>query len=442
MSSTSAINSAINLLRERARKAADLVERHDFIRIYTHHDADGISAGAIIAKALLRAGKNFQISFLKGLNESFEYEKGELLLFADMGSGYADLMSEVDTDLVILDHHTPSGDIKAKKRLAHINPHLVGMDGTYELSASGVAYFFATELGKNRDLASIAVLGMLGDKQKITGGNAEIVREGVEAGVIAERKGLTLPSGKLRDVLLKSLEPYLDFYGKEEELEEFISKYKLNGDKEVDELSEEEMRRLADAIVLRLLQLNAYTGVFEQIVGRQLILKNMLIKNPTMLTDVVNSCGRVGSMSLALALLLGDMDSLNEALRINEDYTIRLLEEIKKRRDEVRESFCIRYLVMEDGLSASPIATTFSRYLMADKPLVVVNIKNEHAKVSARTTEELSKRVDLAEVMKLAAEKVGGRGGGHRVAAGANISAEKVDEFLKEVDRLCCAMLA
>jgi single-stranded DNA-specific DHH superfamily exonuclease len=161
-----------------------------------------------------------------------------------------------------------------------------------------------------------------------------------------------------------------------------------------------------------------------------------------MLTDIVNSCGRAGVMSLALSLLLGDVDSLNRALKINEDYVIQLLEELKKRRNEIREGFCIRYLVMENGLSASPIATTFSRYLMADKPLVVINIKNEHAKVSARTNENLAKRVDLAEVMKVAAEKVGGRGGGHRVAAGANISAEKVDEFLKEVDRLCCAMLA
>ena len=40
--------------------------------------------------------------------------------------------------------------------------------------------------------------------------------------------------------------------------------------------------------------------------------------------------------------------------------------------------------------------------------------------------------------MKEAAEKVGGRGGGHSVAAGANITADKVEEFIKEVDRLCC----
>jgi len=188
--------------------------------------------------------------------------------------------------------------------------------------------------------------------------------------------------------------------------------------------------------------MKAYTGVFEQIVGKRLILKNMLVKNSVMLTDVVNSCGRAGVMSIALSLLLGDVDSLNKAIKINDDYTIQVLEELKRRRDEVREGFCIRYLVMEDGLSASPIATTLSRYIMADKPLIVVNIKNEYAKVSARTNEDLARRVDLAEVMKAAAEKVGGRGGGHRVAAGANISAEKVDEFLKEVDRLCCAMLA
>ncbi len=434
--------SAISLLREGARKAADLVEKHDFIRVYTHHDADGISAGAILAKALLRAGKNFHISFLKGLNEPFEYEKGDLLLFADMGSGYHDLMSKVDTDVVILDHHTPSGEIKAKKSLVHVNPHLVGMDGTYELSASGVCYFFATELGKNRDLASMAVVGMLGDKQKVVGGNSEIVREGIESGVIFESRGLALRSGRLRDALMYSLEPFLDFYGKEEELDEFLSKIGVDGEKYVEELDDGEMRRLCDAVVLRLLSRNVYTGIFEQIIGKRLFLKNMPIRNSVMLTDVVNSCGRAGVMSLALSLLLGDVTSLDKALKINEEYTREILEELVKRRREIREGFCIRYLVMEDGTSASPIATTFSRYLLTDKPLVVVSIKNEHAKVSARTNEDLASRVDLAEVMKVAAEKVGGRGGGHRVAAGANIPADRVDEFLKEVDRLCCAMLA
>lgn len=429
-------------LRSFAKKAAELIEHHEFARIYTHYDADGISAGAVLAKTLLRKGKNFQLSFLKGLNESFEYEKDELLIFADMGSGYPDVISKVEADVVVIDHHIPTGEITPKRRFAHVNPHLAGFDGTYELSASGTAYFVARELGGGEDLASIAVVGMLGDKQKIAGANAEIVREGELKGFIEVRAGVNLHSGKLRNVLTKSLEPYLDFYKKEEELDEFLRKARLDGEKDLDELDMEEMHRLADAIVLRMLKMGAYEGIIEEIVGRRLWLRNMLIKNALMLTDIINSCGRDAAMSIGLAVLLGDESYLSKALELNEKYTLEVLEELSKRREEIKDGFCIRYIVMEDAISTSPIATAFSRYLFADKPLIVLNIKNGKVKVSARTTEKMSKRVNLAEVMRLAAEKVGGRGGGHSVAAGANISPDKVEEFLKEVDRLCCAMLA
>jgi nanoRNase/pAp phosphatase (c-di-AMP/oligoRNAs hydrolase) len=54
---------------------------------------------------------------------------------------------------------------------------------------------------------------------------------------------------------------------------------------------------------------------------------------------------------------------------------------------------------------------------------------------------QLSERVDLGEIMRKAAKSADGRGGGHRVAAGANIPPEKVELFIKEVDRLCCMAL-
>ncbi|MEM0350189.1 MAG: DHH family phosphoesterase, partial [Archaeoglobaceae archaeon] len=170
-------------IKESAKKAANLLLRHEFVRIYTHYDVDGISAGAIIARALLRLGKEFQISFLKGLND-FEADEAELIIFADMGSGYSEKISKIDSDIIILDHHKPDGEIRGKKNLVHVNPHLFGIDGTYEISASGVAYLFARELNGNRDLASLAILGAIGDKQKFIGLNGEIMREGIEAGCI------------------------------------------------------------------------------------------------------------------------------------------------------------------------------------------------------------------------------------------------------------------
>ena len=94
---------------------------------------------------------------------------------------------------------------------------------------------------------------------------------------------------------------------------------------------------------------------------------------------------------------------------------------------------------MENGSFTSPIASVFSRYLFSDKPFIALNIKKDgQVKVSARSNPIMAERINLADIMKVAAEKVGGRGGGHSVAAGANITADKVEEFIKEVDRLCC----
>ena len=426
----------LDILKVTAKEGARFVEKHDFIRIYTHYDPDGITAGAILATSLLRIGKDFQIRFLKGLIENVEYDKDDLVILSDMGSGYPDVVSRIEADVIIVDHHIPVGRIE-KENLVHINPHLAGLDGTYELSASGTAYVFANALGDNRDLAGLALVGAIGDKQKMKGGNAEILKEGLEVGCIDVKDGLNLHSIKLRDALIYSLEPFLDFYGKEDELDEFLRKINLNGDKNVDELDGDEVYKLSNAIALRLLKMNAYTGVFSTIMGKKIILKSELISNAVTMCDVINACGRISACSIGFALCLRDSKYLDKAWEIWRKYTIELLEKIRRFRDEVREGFCIRYLVMYDGNATGPLATIFSRYFYPDKPFVAISVKGEKAKVSARGNDRL--KVNLADVMQKASEKVGGRGGGHSVAAGALIPAEKVDEFISEVDKLCCS---
>lgn len=429
------------MLRVEAKKAVKIIEKHEFARIYTHYDVDGISSGAIIATALLRKEIQFHLSFLSGLNDGVEVED-ELVIFADMGSGYPDIISSIDADVIIVDHHFPVGRIEARREFAHINPHLAGIDGSYELSASGTAYIFANEVGDNSDLTSLALLGMIGDKQKISGGNAEIVKKGVESGHIDEREGLRMISGSVREVLRLSLEPYLDFYSKEDELEEFLAKVRINGDREFDELSREEERRLANAIVLRVLSMNSYPGVVEDFTGKKFFLKGELVRNAVMMSEVVNATGRKASQSIGFGICMRDENYLEKGYELWRKFTTEIHEEIEKRRNEVKEGECIRYLIMEEGSSTGPIASVFSRYLFADRPFVAINIKKDgRVKVSARSNQKLAERVDLAEVMRKAAEKVGGRGGGHVVAAGANISADVVDEFVREVDRLCCTQL-
>ncbi len=433
----------LDILKAEARKAAELINDHEFIRIFTHYDVDGISSAGILAKSLLRKGKRFHISFLNGLNNgNLEYENDELTVFLDMGSGYPDIISDVESDVLIVDHHFPIGKINPKGKFVHVNPHLAGLDGSFELSASGTAYVVANQLGKNIDLSGIALTGIIGDKQKIKGGNAEIVSEGIAGGYIEERKGLLIYSGKLKDVLPISVEPYLDFYKKEEELEDFLERAGLNGDMEVDDLGDEELRRLSDAIILRILENGGSEEVIQDFLGKKYILKAELIQNALMMTDVINSCGRVSAFSIGFGICMRDSKFLDRGYEIWKKFQTELLDEIKRRKEEVKLANCIRYLVMDDAPTTGPIATILSRYLYSDLPFVAVNIKKDVAKVSSRTTMKLSEIVDLGLIMHKAAEKVGGRGGGHRVAAGANIPPDRVNEFIEEVDRLCCTALA
>jgi RecJ-like exonuclease len=74
-----------------------------------------------------------------------------------------------------------------------------------------------------------------------------------------------------------------------------------------------------------------------------------------------------------------------------------------------------------------------------EKPLIAyANVEDENlAKFSARTMDTMTNRgVNLGEVMQAAAEKFQGKGGGHNVAAGAQVPIDKVDEFISLVNDL------
>jgi single-stranded DNA-specific DHH superfamily exonuclease len=190
--------------------------------------------------------------------------------------------------------------------------------------------------------------------------------------------------------------------------------------------------------VLRILENGGSEEVIQEIVSKRFILKKELVKNAIMMSDIVNSCGRVSSFSIGLGICMRDEKYLEKGIEIWNRFQKELLDELYKRRDEVKAGSCIRYLVMDNAPTTGPIATIFSRYLFSDRPFVAINIKKDVAKVSSRTTMRMSEVVDLGEIMGIVARAVGGRGGGHRVAAGANIPPDRVEDFIREVDKLCC----
>jgi RecJ-like exonuclease len=72
-----------------------------------------------------------------------------------------------------------------------------------------------------------------------------------------------------------------------------------------------------------------------------------------------------------------------------------------------------------------------------DKPTLALAEIGDEIKVSSRGTFELlEKGVDLAAALRECGQKVGGVGGGHRIASGATVPKGREKEFLDLVDRM------
>ena len=111
-----------------------------------------------------------------------------------------------------------------------------------------------------------------------------------------------------------------------------------------------------------------------------------------------------------------------------------------ERLQELESIYVLRGDGVIDERVISPVSSILSTTLSKlEKPLIAYSaISGEDmVKVSARMLESLRKRgLNLGEILRVAAEKYSGRGGGHDVAAGAQVPVKDVEAFIKLVDKL------
>jgi RecJ-like exonuclease len=102
------------------------------------------------------------------------------------------------------------------------------------------------------------------------------------------------------------------------------------------------------------------------------------------------------------------------------------------------------YLVLGEDFIHENVIGTISSILSNslpkhEKPIIAYSTVHGESliKVSARASESVrSKGLNLGEILRVAAEKYSGKGGGHDVAAGAQVPAEDIESFVKLVDEL------
>ena len=430
--------------RLKIRGATESILAHDGVRVISHHDADGITAAGILCHTLYRLGKRFHATIISQLDSGFadklnkDHNEGVLTVFCDMGSGHPDVITEITGDVLVIDHHTPTGDLACPQ----VNPHLVGIDGAFELSASGTVYAVAKGISsENIDLSGLAIAGAIGDKQLMIGANADILADGVQNRIVSVKKGIRIGDGDVSDILERNIDIYLDITGDAAKVSEFLGEVGVSGSGRLSELVEPQLRKLGTALALKLLQRSS-PDVIENLIGDVYTLRCEVIPNADDFVSALHACSRLNDPGLALSLCLRDPAGVSHARRAVVDYQRTLVREMKAAESSIMHGDHIQYLMLDDAEGTGIIASTVTGFLYPDQPCIVLNHSDGKIKISARGTKHLvASGLDLAEVLRIASESVGGRGGGHSIASGAAIPKGTADAFISTADSLVGAQL-
>jgi RecJ-like exonuclease len=391
-----------------------------------------------------------------------------LIIFCDFGSGD---LSTLNTKLsgrevVILDHHQLVGE--ADSGFIQVNPHVYGVDGSKDLSAAGATYLVAKTVDKrNADLACVAIVGALGDLQdkyeqrKFGGPNATINEDAIKAGSLSVEADLLFFGRETRPIhkaLACTTTPFIPgISGEEDRSLAFLASLGITpkrGDKwrALRDLSDDEKKRLFNALVDYLVSKGLPGEVALTLRGSVYTLTReepwTPLRDAREFAVLLNGTGRMDKPSLGVAICMGDRGAaLEEASQVLEEYrrTITkylswLMEPESGRIEEMGNIYVVRgESVVNDkviGTISSILSTNLAK---PEKPIIAYSTMAEEglAKISARTIDTMTgKGVNLAEALRIAAEKYAGKGGGHNIAAGAQVPIHDLEPFLKLVDDL------
>ncbi len=451
------MSQTMEALQKEAGKCADEIRKYRSVHVVSHIDADGLTSAGIICTALERRDLEYTTCFVKQLDEkaldTIANESHEIVIFTDLGSGMCEPIKSRRIHAVISDHHQPQGNFEF-----HLNPHLFGANGSYELSGSGSTYLLASALGGNKDLSSLAVVGAVGDMQhlkmgQLVGINREILEEGVKEGTLQFKKDLTLFGKQTRPVyklLQYSSDPYLPgLTGDEKACSEFLNSLNFRNDelgRRWIELETSEKQIIVSGLIRYCLKSGIPSYKIERLVGEVYTLLNeregQEMRDASEFSTLLNATARYDHAEIGLAVCMGNREEAYEDARkllaehrqnlVNglvyvKEKGVSKLENIQyfDAGSEIKETI----VGIIAGMSSSIVENR-------DLPIIAFAKSDGGVKVSARGTQDLIRKgVNLSEAMSIVSAEFGGAGGGHDIAAGATIPENTKEEFVRRLNQ-------
>ncbi|MEM2874536.1 MAG: DHH family phosphoesterase [Candidatus Hadarchaeales archaeon] len=431
------------------------------VMVLAHWDADGIASAAIFARYLNSVNAPFLVRFTKplGPEEIAELEKEdyEMFIFLDQGSGQLETIHRHllnrGADAVVIDHH-PGPPIE-HPNLIYFNPHLFGLNGGRDISASGTTYSVIESLDvKFRSLVGLAIAGAIGDRQEFSsefmGVNAELLRRAVGLGLVHRGEGLRLTGRTLwpaDECLRLSTRPYiLGLSGNMVQCRKLLESLDIPPSKPICEIGLDRERALAEAI-LNIVPRGQVNEDFKNALwGSVYTRTDERMSGPRDLREyavVLDACGtmKVPETGFTMAAGRSPEDCAIEVLKRYEEEMLHVMRWSLEKLPHFKSAEHFRYLMVGREVGPAFVGEAMSLLIESgiapiDVPLLAIAEKDgEHAKVSARGTIRLSERgFDLGRALAKSAAEVGGYGSGHDVAAAATIPKNRVEEFLNRVN--------
>lgn len=457
-----------------ARRAAEAVKSAESALVISHIDADGIAAGSIASMTLERLGIKHTTVYEEKITDdvvkTVNSNEDDLVWICDLGSGYFTEFTK--QGLLITDHHIP--DTRKKNgqtvlsqfsEIYHVNPHCFGIDGSVELSGAGATYMVSKEVDpRNIDLAFLGLIGSVGDFQDsegsgLTGLNRILVDDAFAAGDVLPEMDLRLFGRETRGLvqflqysndpelpgLTNSPQNCIKFY------EDLNIELRHRGRNRVwNDLSPEEKERATDKLIDLLDNSDIVNRLYGEVYTLPNFDKGTGLRDAKEFATILNSCGRYEDAETGMKICCGDTTALKDAERNRAEHRKNISSALTYVRENhlMRERRFVQYFDAGDNIRDTVVGIVAGMLLNTDiarreLPIIAFADADDGIKVSARADRSLVNRgLNLSEVMKKAAGFVGGFGGGHNVAAGATIPADKKEMFLDAVeDMISCQII-
>ena len=455
------------IMKKAYLKAHELVTKAEDVKIYSHIDCDGITAGSILSSMLDKLEIDNEAEFIT-LDKIDEVEiENDLTIFSDLGSGQnVDKLGNSSSKILILDHHPPlrpmAYDNHTSGKFLELNPYYYGLDGSHEVSGGGMSYLLARTFGFY-DLSWLGVLSAIGDMQnsltgKLVGLNRNILTDSTNHNLVSAGNDLSIYGRQTRPIFVA-----LSYFGdvnlpitnNRNECIQMLKDLNIptkNGKKArtLSDLTIEEKNKIFSELVKMLSREvpqkyikhvpKLIAGEYYEFLDEE---KYTSLRDASEFSTAVNACSRHNNPDIAFNVLKGDREFvLDEMEYLTKEHRMYLAKKMDWVREEDRIVQLQNIQYFEGSGIKSEVIGTIAGMILSygdwRKPIIgftPVSGDNDGLKISLRCSRLLAyDGIHFGNIIRKVAGKVGGNGGGHSVACGAYIPEDNIGKFLNLLD--------